>query len=323
MFSQFYPHITLNALSVYLTESYSICQPRKFQYSKSTNPKRVLTKPLDPKFNNGYDNEESDYILYVNDILGSEEGRKYMVLDLLGSGTFGQVVKCQNLINQTVCAVKVIKSKPAYMNQSLTEVRLLEFLNNNSDGKSFIRLLDTFMHKEHLCLVFELLASNLYELIKQNQFQGLSMKLVKLLTKQLLDAMAQLKNFQMIHCDLKPENILLCQPDKPNIKVIDFGSACFTRQTIYTYIQSRFYRSPEVILGLPYTESIDMWSLGCIVGEFFLGLPMFPGTSEYNQIWKIVDMLGPPPRHMIEVGRNSSNFSRRYLVKPPMGNPLM
>ncbi|EDK43773.1 conserved hypothetical protein [Lodderomyces elongisporus NRRL YB-4239] len=302
-------HISpVNALSVYLTESYSICQPQKFQYSKASNPKRVLTKPLEPKFNNGFDNEESDYILYVNDILGSEEGRKYMVLDLLGSGTFGQVVKCQNLTNQTVCAVKVIKSKPAYMNQSLTEVRLLEFLNTNSDGKHFIRLLDTFMHKEHLCLVFEILASNLYELIKQNQFQGLNMKLVKLLTKQLLEALAQLKSFQMIHCDLKPENILLCQPDKPNIKVIDFGSACFTRQTIYTYIQSRFYRSPEVILGLPYTESIDMWSLGCIVGEFFLGLPMFPGTSEYNQIWKIVDMLGPPPRHMIEVGRNSMNF---------------
>ncbi|KAG7661866.1 YAK1 [[Candida] subhashii] len=305
-------HISpVNALSVYLTESYSICQPRKFQYSKSTNPKRVLTKPSDPKFNNGYDNEESDYILYVNDILGTEEGRKYMVLDLLGSGTFGQVVKCQNLTNQTVCAVKVIKSKPAYMNQSLTEVRLLEFLNSNSDGKNFIRLLDTFMHKEHLCLVFELLASNLYELIKQNQFQGLNMKLVKLLTKQLLEAMAQLKNFQMIHCDLKPENILLVQPDKPNIKVIDFGSACFTRQTIYTYIQSRFYRSPEVILGLPYTESIDMWSLGCIVGELFLGLPMFPGTSEYNQIWKIVDMLGMPPKHMIEVGRNSLNFFKK------------
>ncbi|KAI5955913.1 YAK1 [Candida jiufengensis] len=315
-------HISpVNALSVYLTESYSICQPRKFQYSKSTNPKRVLTKPSDPKFNNGFDNEESDYILYVNDILGSEEGRKYMVLDLLGSGTFGQVVKCQNLTNQTVCAVKVIKSKPAYMNQSLTEVRLLEYLNKNSDGKNFIRLLDTFMHKEHLCLVFELLASNLYELIKQNQFQGLNMKLVKLLTKQLLEALVELKNFQMIHCDLKPENILLCQPDKPNIKVIDFGSACFTRQTIYTYIQSRFYRSPEVILGLPYTESIDMWSLGCIVGEFFLGLPMFPGTSEYNQIWKIVDMLGQPPRHMIEVGRNSSNFFKKSISTNPEDKP--
>lgn len=241
------------------------------------------------------------------------------MLDLLGSGTFGQVVKCQNLANQSVVAVKVIKSKPAYLNQSLTEVRLLEYLNQNSQGSSFIKLLDTFMHKEHLCLVFELLASNLYELIKQNQFHGLNMKLVKVLTKQLLEAIAQLKTFQMIHCDLKPENILLCQPDKPNIKVIDFGSACFTRQTVYSYIQSRFYRSPEVILGLPYTESIDMWSLGCIVGELFLGLPMFPGTSEYNQIWKIVDMLGYPPRHMIEVGRNSLKFFNKISPSAPGG----
>ncbi|KAG7192287.1 dual specificity protein kinase yak1 [Scheffersomyces spartinae] len=310
-----------NALTIYLTETYSICQPKLFQYSKATNPKRVLTKPLEPKYNNGYDNEDSDYILHVNDVLGTQEGRKYIVLDLLGLGTFGQVVKCQNLANQSVCAVKVIKSKPAYMNQSLTEVRLLQFLNKNSDGKLFIRLLDTFMHKEHLCLVFEILASNLYELIKQNQFQGLNMKLVKLLTRQLLESVAQLKTFQMIHCDLKPENILLCQPDKPDIKVIDFGSACFSRQTIYSYIQSRFYRSPEVILGLPYTESIDMWSVGCIVGELFLGLPMFPGTSEYNQMWKIVDMLGFPPRHMIEVGRNSLHYFQKVPSTTPNGKP--
>lgn len=310
-----------NALSVYITESYGICQPKKFQYQKSSNPKRVLTKPSEPKYNNGYDNEDSDYILYVNDILGTEEGRRYIVLDLLGSGTFGQVVKCQNLANQSLCAVKVIKSKPAYMNQSLTEVKLLEFLNTNSNGKHFIRLIDTFMHKEHLCLVFELLASNLYELIKQNQFQGLNIKLVKIFTKQLLAAMSELKGFQVIHCDLKPENILLYTPDKPNIKVIDFGSACFARQTMYSYIQSRFYRSPEVILGLPYTECIDMWSLGCIVGELFLGIPMFPGTSEYNQIWKIVDMLGTPPRHMIEVGRNSLNYFAKIPLQGDQSKP--
>jgi dual specificity protein kinase YAK1 len=63
-------------------------------------------------------------------------------------------------------------------------------------------------------------------------------------------------------------------------------------QTVYSYIQSRFYRSPEVLLGLPYSCAIDMWSLGCIVVELFLGLPLFPGTSEYNQISRIVDMLG-------------------------------
>ena len=81
----------------------------------------------------------------------------------------------------------------------------------------------------------------------------------------------------------------------PTIKVIDFGSACHEKQTVYTYIQSRFYRSPEVILSLPYSASIDMWSLGCICVELFLGLPLFPGTSEFNQITRIVEMLGFVP----------------------------
>lgn len=61
---------------------------------------------------------------------------------------------------------------------------------------------------------------------------------------------------------------------------------------MYTYIQSRFYRSPEVLVGLPYTSAIDMWSLGCIAAELFLGLPLFPGSSEYNQITRIVEMIG-------------------------------
>lgn len=311
-------HISpLNALSLYLTESYRICQPNKFQYSKSMNPKRVLTKPLVPKLNNGYDNEDSDYILYVNDILGTDEGRKFLVLDILGSGTFGQVVKCQNLANKNMYAVKVIKSKSAYLNQSLTEIKILEHINSRGEGKYFIKLLDSFMHKDHLCLVFELLSSNLYELIKQSHFQGLNIKLVKIFTRQLLHSLVDLKAYQVIHCDLKPENILLCQPDKPDVKVIDFGSACFARQTVYSYIQSRFYRSPEVILGLAYTESIDMWSLGCIVGELFLGLPMFPGTSEYNQIYKITDMLGYPPRHMLELGRNATAYFNKYSPANP------
>lgn len=78
----------------------------------------------------------------------------------------------------------------------------------------------------------------------------------------------------------------------PSIKVIDFGSACHESSRIYTYIQSRFYRSPEVILGLQYTSAIDMWSLGCIVAELFIGIPLFAGSSEYNQLSRIVEMLG-------------------------------
>jgi len=230
---------------------------------------------------------------------------------VLGQGTFGQVVKCQNIKTHEVVAVKVVKNKPAYYNQSMMEVTILDMLNKQCDPDDvhhILRMRDHFVHKGHLCLVFELLSSNLYELIKQNSFQGLSTQLVKVFTQQLLDAMCVLRDARLIHCDLKPENILLRSLQSPQIKVIDFGSACHERQTVYTYIQSRFYRSPEVLLGCSYSCAIDMWSLGCIAVELFLGLPLFPGTSEYNQVSRIVEMLGNPPNHMLERGKQAANF---------------
>jgi dual specificity protein kinase YAK1 len=138
---------------------------------------------------------------------------------------------------------------------------------DKNDDHHLLRLKDTFIHRQHLCLVFELLSVNLYELIKQNQFRGLSTTLVRVFAQQLLNGLELLGKAKLIHCDLKPENILLKKYDKiafhlesmltgsslesPIIKIIDFGSACDERQTVYTYIQSRFYRSPEVLLGLP------------------------------------------------------------------------
>ncbi|KAJ5935547.1 hypothetical protein N7466_005094 [Penicillium verhagenii] len=303
----------LHALTSHLPATYRICNPN-FNYESSRNPRRVLTKPSKGTKNDGYDNEDSDYILYVNDILGSEEAghkNRYLILDVLGQGTFGQVVKCQNLKTQEVVAVKVIKNKTAYFNQSMMEVSVLDLLNSKydkNDDHHLLRLKDTFIHRQHLCLAFELLSVNLYELIKQNQFRGLSTTLVRVFAQQLLNALSLLSKAHLIHCDLKPENILLKNLESPIIKVIDFGSACDERQTVYTYIQSRFYRSPEVLLGLPYSSAIDMWSLGCIVVELFLGLPLFPGSSEYNQISRIVDMMGIPPTWMLENGKQSGEF---------------
>ncbi|KAJ3473237.1 hypothetical protein NLI96_g13082 [Meripilus lineatus] len=302
-------------LTTNILETYHICNPQ-FRYESTHNPRRVLTKPSKPAHNEGYDNEDYDYILYVNDWLGTDDGHKYLILDILGQGTFGQVVKCQNMKTHEVVAVKVVKNKPAYFNQSMMEVTILELLNGQCDPHDehhILRLRDSFIHKHHLCLVFELLSSNLYELIKQNQFQGLSTQLVKVFTAQLLDAMTVLKDARLIHCDLKPENILLKSLQSPQIKVIDFGSACHERQTVYTYIQSRFYRSPEVLLGIPYTAAIDMWSLGCIAVELFLGLPLFPGTSEYNQITRIVEMLGTPPHYMLEMGKQTNQFFDSFV----------
>ncbi|KAI4096720.1 MAG: hypothetical protein LQ348_006558 [Seirophora lacunosa] len=303
----------LQALTTHLPATYRICNPA-FKYESSRNPRRVLTKPSKGVKNDGFDNEDSDYILYVNDILGNEENghkNRYLILDVLGQGTFGQVVKCQNLKTQEVVAVKVVKNRTAYFNQSMMEVSVLDLLNgklDKNDDHHLLRLKDTFIHRQHLCLVFELLSVNLYELIKQNQFRGLSTTLVRVFAQQLLNGLSLLNKARLIHCDLKPENILLKNLESPIIKIIDFGSACDERQTVYTYIQSRFYRSPEVLLGLPYSSAIDMWSLGCIVVELFLGLPLFPGSSEYNQVSRITEMLGLPPTWMLEMGKQSGEF---------------
>ncbi|ORX94614.1 hypothetical protein K493DRAFT_301943 [Basidiobolus meristosporus CBS 931.73] len=305
----------LKALTANIAATYKHCNPA-YAYELARNPRRVLTKPSKGVKNDGYDNENNDFILYVNDILGDESGHQYLVLEILGAGTFGQVAKCLDTKTNELVGVKVVKNKQAYFQQSIMEVKILEWLNEKfdpEDKRHLLRLLSTFIHRRHLCLVFELLSVNLYDLIKQNQFRGLSTNLVRVFTSQILDALCVLKEAKIIHCDLKPENILLKSLESATIKVIDFGSACHEQETVYTYIQSRFYRSPEVLIGLPYTTSIDMWSLGCIAVELYLGLPLFPGSSEYNQLSRIVEMLGTPPAYMIEVGKNGFNYFERAL----------
>jgi dual specificity protein kinase YAK1 len=293
----------LRALTIDIVQTYKACNPQ-FLYSHSSNPKRVLTKPSEGVHNGGLDNVDYDFILYVGDwIIGPSKDSQYLVLDMLGQGTFGQVVKCRKQHTNEEVAIKIVKNKPAYFNQGLVEVQILEHLNKFFDTSSIysVRLLDYFIHHRHLCMVFELLNINLYELLKQNQYRGLSLNMVRHFLQQILQGLKILREAKVIHCDLKPENILLENLSSPQIKLIDFGSACFEQQTVYTYIQSRFYRSPEVIIGSSYTAAIDMWSFGCIALELYLGLPIFPGNSEYNQLVRIIEMLGMLPDYMIEV----------------------
>jgi dual specificity tyrosine-phosphorylation-regulated kinase 1 len=149
-----------------------------------------------------------------------------------------------------------------------------------------VRLLDHFEHKKHQCLVFELLSSSLYDVLQMTKFKGLSLSLIRKIAYQVLTSLYFLspKGIDVIHCDLKPENILLREPTKSGVKIIDFGSSCRRTEQIYTYIQSRFYRAPEVILGLAYSQSIDMWSLGCILVELHVGEPLFAGDDEIDQV---------------------------------------
>lgn len=158
---------------------------------------------------------------------------------------------------------------------------------------------------------------NLYEFIKSNSFRGFSLKLIRRFTKQLLSSLLLLKQHKVIHCDLKPENILLAHPMHSEIKVIDFGSSCFENEKVYTYIQSRFYRSPEVILGMTYGMPIDMWSVGCILAELYTGYPIFPGENEQEQLACIMEVFGPPEKHLIE------KCTRKKLFFDSLGKPRL
>lgn len=258
--------------------------------------------------NHGYDDDRDDLIIVPHDHLAY----RYEIIQIVGKGSFGQVMRCFDHKTKTMKAVKVIRNKKRFHSQALVEVKILEHLRHNTQERdedtNIVHMHEYFYFREHLCISFELLSINLYEFIKNNNFQGLSLGLVRRFASQLLTSLKFLRKQNVIHCDLKPENILLKQPNKSTVKVIDFGSSCFENERVYTYIQSRFYRSPEVILGMPYDVGIDMWSLGCILAELYTGYPLFPGENEMEQLACIMEARGPPPPKMLETATRKTIF---------------
>ncbi|VDO69767.1 unnamed protein product [Schistosoma margrebowiei] len=233
-----------------------------------------------------------------------------------------------------------------------------------------INLYEHFTFRKHICMTFELLNINLYDLLKLNKFTGLPRDRVRRISFQVLKALQFIQKAGIIHCDLKPENILLVWPQLPEndnnsnninqqnshnqygdnyfkkcqqhqnhnnnnnsnnghdslnnlrsmyqrvteqkdyVKLIDFGSSCFQNGQPYPYIQSRFYRAPEILLRLGYNEAIDTWSFGCLVAELINGLPLFPGEDETDQMACIMEVLGLPHPNLL---RNSSELDRYFI----------
>uniref|UniRef100_A0A0N4ZZJ6 Dual specificity tyrosine-phosphorylation-regulated kinase mbk-1 n=1 Tax=Parastrongyloides trichosuri TaxID=131310 RepID=A0A0N4ZZJ6_PARTI len=264
----------------------------------------------------GYDDENHDYIIKVGEVFNY----RYRIDKHIGKGSFGQVARAFDMIANENVAIKIIKNKKPFLDQAWIEIKLLELMNaHNSNGKYFVvKLKNHFMWRNHLCLVFELLSYNLYDLLRNTAFRGVSLNLTRKFGHQLASTLLFLSSpeLNIIHCDLKPENILLCNPKRSTIKIIDFGSSCTTDGRIYQYIQSRFYRSPEILLGISYGTQIDMWSLGCILVEMHTGEPLFPGHSEYDQVMKIVEVIGMPPKEMLDIAPKT----KRFFEKDAHGN---
>ncbi|XP_032805286.1 homeodomain-interacting protein kinase 2 isoform X2 [Petromyzon marinus] len=257
---------------------------------------------------------DGDYQLVQHEVLRSMTN-SYEVLEFLGRGTFGQVVKCWKRGTSEVVAVKILKSHPSYARQGQVEVGILARLSSeNADEHNFVRAHECFQHRGHTCLVFEMLEQNLYDFLKRNKFRPLALGHVRPVLQQVATALAKLKSLGLIHADLKPENIMLVDPTRQpfRVKVIDFGSASHVSKAVCsTYLQSRYYRAPEIILGLPFCEAIDMWSLGCVIAELFLGWPLYPGASEYDQIRYISQTQGLPAEYLLSAGTKTTRFFKR------------
>jgi dual specificity tyrosine-phosphorylation-regulated kinase 2/3/4 len=269
------------------------------------NPKNKVN-PHQNEPNWGYDDDELNYKVIIGDHLAY----RFEILQMLGKGSFGQVCKCVDHKTSQLVAIKIIKNKPKFHKQGAVEVKVLHHLNthDSEDTQNIVKLFDSFTFRSHLCLVFELLSLNLYEYLKINHFQGVTLSLVRCFALQILSTLRFSSFHNIVHCDLKPENILLRNATRAAIKVIDFGSSCFTPEQIYTYIQSRFYRAPEIMLGIPYTPAIDIWSFGCILVELYTGYPVFPGESENDQMLRIMEVLGPPPGDLIKISSRKKHF---------------
>ncbi|KAG2206301.1 hypothetical protein INT47_007315 [Mucor saturninus] len=233
-------------------------------------------------------------------------------MDLMGQGTFGQVAKCRVRKTNQLVAVKVIKRQPAFSMQGDKEIQILLRLRDRPNKKdNFLQLQDCFTHRGHTCAVFELLSISLHKLFNQQKGRpNLTINDIQKISINILETLALLKEMGIIHTDLKPDNILMKSLDDiHDVKLIDYGSALLVTESLNYYVQTAFYRSPEVILHVPFNCAIDMWSFGCFVAEMFLGVPLFPSGNEYTLMQMMVSLLGClPPDDMLKKGKRSNKF---------------
>lgn len=243
---------------------------------------------------------------------------RYEVVAAHGKGVFSTVVRAKNLKagngEPEEVAIKIIRSNDTMYKAGLDELVILKKLvgADPDDKRHCVRFLSSFKYRNHLCLVFESLHMNLREVLKKfGRNIGLKLTAVRAYAKQLFIALKHLRNCGVLHCDIKPDNMLVNEA-KNVLKLCDFGNAMFAgKNEVTPYLVSRFYRAPEIILGLPYDHPLDMWSVGCCLYELYTGKVLFPGPTNNDMLRLHMELKGPFPKKMLRKGAfTDQNFDQ-------------
>ncbi|XP_054902617.1 cyclin-dependent kinase-like 5 isoform X1 [Poeciliopsis prolifica] len=233
---------------------------------------------------------------------------KFEVLGIVGEGAYGVVLKCRQKETNEIVAIKKFKDSEENEEVKETTLRELKMLRTLKQ-ENIVELKEAFRRRGKLYLVFEYVEKNMLELLEELP-TGVPTDKVRSYIFQLIKAIHWCHKHDIVHRDIKPENLLISSDDV--LKLCDFGFARNLSEGTdanYTeYVATRWYRSPELLLGAPYGKAVDMWSVGCILGELSDGQPLFPGESEIDQLFTIQKVLGPLPPEQMKLFYNNPRF---------------
>uniref|UniRef100_A0A8C2YVD5 Cyclin-dependent kinase-like 5 n=1 Tax=Cyclopterus lumpus TaxID=8103 RepID=A0A8C2YVD5_CYCLU len=233
---------------------------------------------------------------------------KFEVLGIVGEGAYGVVLKCRHKDTNEIVAIKKFKDSEENEEVKETTLRELKMLRTLKQ-ENIVELKEAFRRRGKLYLVFEYVEKNMLELLEELP-NGVATDKARSYIYQLIRAIHWCHKHDIVHRDIKPENLLISSDDV--LKLCDFGFARNLSEGTdanYTeYVATRWYRSPELLLGAPYGKAVDMWSVGCILGELSDGQPLFPGESEIDQLFTIQKVLGPLPPEQMKLFYNNPRF---------------
>lgn len=234
---------------------------------------------------------------------------RYLIMKLLGQGTFGKVAQAWDERSRQYCAIKIIRAVPKYRDASKVELRVLSLLSvcDPTASMKCVRMRECFDYRNHVCIVTDLHDISVYDFLKENQFLPFPGNHIHHFAKQLLGSVAFIHSMGLVHTDLKPENILLASSasrksvyrrktrrsrrpvprkelESTDVTLIDFGSAVFDDEYHSNVVSTRHYRAPEIILGSGWSFPCDMWSIGCVLIELCTGRVLFETRNDLEHL---------------------------------------